>query len=262
MQRGSSCQHLMGPLTNRMGKLAELPICPCPRAGPRGQGSSGLAGRGQHWGLKTHRTGLCPPLLGRFRWPWRGGGAGGGEGCGGGPLPASQGDAELSAACADRPADRPLRALGTITNPLGRRRLETSICCWKVVTAAASPPPCSLHQAPLHLPGLPCPAQHSTCRLGSLGHAPRRGQGWRTRHGVEDASRRRTEPGPRHREEEGGWRLHQGIRDLVFKGAEPGSGEARRSWSWKVAKAAQHVNAPKATDLSAGRWRRAGFNAK
>lgn len=224
MQRGSSCQHLMGPLTNRMGKLAELPICPCPRAGPRGQGSSGLAGRGQHWGLKTHRTGLCPPLLGRFRWPWRGGGAGGGEGCGGGPLPASQGDAELSAACADRPADRPLRALGTITNPLGRQRLETSICCWKVVTAAASPPPCGLHQAPLHLPGLPCPAQHSTCRLGSLGTRPT------TWPRLEDASRggRRQPQADRARPETqgGGGRLAAAPGDQGL-GVQGG-----RAWVW------------------------------
>lgn len=129
---------------------------PAPQQGPQGQGTSGLAGRGQNCGLKTHRTGLCPPLLeffgGQFRWPRWGVGEGVGDECRGGPLPASRGNAD-SALPADRGLEGPLKTLSA------SGRLETSICCWTVLTAAASPPPCLLHQTlhPWGLPWLPPP---------------------------------------------------------------------------------------------------------
>lgn len=73
-RQGSSCHHLMGPVTNRTGVLGEFPICPCPPAGPEGRAVS-AAGRGEHRGLGTHRTGLCPlQFFGGSGGPEQGGG--------------------------------------------------------------------------------------------------------------------------------------------------------------------------------------------
>ena len=123
---------------------------PAPQQGPQGQGSSGLAGRGQNCGVKTHRTGLCPPLLeffgGQLWWPWRGGGERVRDECRVGPSQ-PHGGMLSSALRADRGLEGPLETLSA------SGRLETSIRCWAVVTAAASPPPCLLHQT-LHPQGL------------------------------------------------------------------------------------------------------------
>lgn len=77
-RRGSSCQHLMGSVTNRMGGAggdSDLSLPPSRatkgRAVPAQQ--EGFSMRG--WGHT--RQGFPSPLPARgFRWPWWGGGVG------------------------------------------------------------------------------------------------------------------------------------------------------------------------------------------
>lgn len=72
--QGSSCQQLMGPLTNTIEEAGGAFNLALPPAGPQGPGSSGLAGRAGNRCLKTHRTSLAispalpAALAGRRGW--------------------------------------------------------------------------------------------------------------------------------------------------------------------------------------------------